>query len=203
LLQAQVEQAPAPVLKEKLKTDLSDSIRTATYVALSDAYLSDNQIDSCLWATQQTKKIAEAGPFPILGAWADQMIATTYYYEGNYDEAVRLESSMINRATALKVPLLKANAQKMIGWMYTELSKEAEALVLFKSSLPVFKNYRFIDIHKNVGIAHYGIATAYYYLQKYDSALLYYDSAISAQPMMCGVLRITRLNRLPVAMAWW
>lgn len=121
---------------------------------------------------------------PLATGWADFLLGAYYYYEGRYAEGVRQEQSVIEQADRLNAPLLRANGQKMVAWMYIEMGKEQEALNLFFAAMPVFKKFRFEDLQMNVGIGYYGIATAYYYLKNYPLALVYYDSALNATPSL-------------------
>jgi signal transduction histidine kinase len=167
-----------------LREAQTDSARAATLIQLSNTYLEFNLLDSSLWAANQAKALAAKAELPLVECWADFLIGAFYFYEGSYDEGIRLEQAVIANAETLRAPLLKANAQKLIGWMYTEMGRETEALALFMEAMPVFKQNRFTDLQMNVGIGYYGIATTYFYLNKFDLALLYYDSAIGAEPSM-------------------
>jgi signal transduction histidine kinase len=171
-------------LKQELQNADNDSLRASIWISLSNSYLEFNLLDSSLWAAQQAKALAVKANLPLAKGWAEYMVGAYYFYEGRYDDGIRIEQHVVALADSLQSPLLKANAQKLIGWMYTEMGKEEEALDLFKVAIPVFKRHRFTDLQMNVGIGYYGIATAYFYLDQLDSALLYYDSAITATPRM-------------------
>jgi signal transduction histidine kinase len=171
-------------LKESVRLAKTDSLRIVAYIYLSNTYLEENQQDSSLWAAEQALKMAEAAKLPLLVGWANYMIGSYFFYEGYYDKGIQLQSLVAQQADALNVQLLRACAQKIIAWIYTEMGKETEALVLFKAGLPVFKKYSKEDMQMSIGIAYYGMATSYFYLARFDSARLYYDSAIAAKPPM-------------------
>lgn len=162
----------------------NDSVRASILIKLSNTYIEVNLLDSSLQAADQAKALALKANLPIVAGWADFLRGAYFFYEGYYDEGIRIEQGVVELAEQQKVPLLKANAQKLIGWMYTEMGKEAEALALFMEAMPVFKQHRYTDLQMNVGIGYYGMATAYFYLQEYAKALSYYDSAITADPPM-------------------
>lgn len=174
----------SPNIKQQIKDAQSDSAVIAGYIHLSNSYLEENFMDSCLWAAQEAKRQAQEKGYALLQGWADFLIGAYYYYEGLYDQGIEIEQAVVSAAEKMNAPLLRANGLKMIGWMYTEMGKEQEALALFRESLPVLKKYRYEDLQMNVGIGYYGMATAYFYLQNYDLALRYYDSALNASPSM-------------------
>ncbi len=183
-LLAQEPYEPISALKSRLVLAKSDSLRGSIYFIMSNTYLEDNLLDSSLWAAKKAKDIANDHDLPLLRAWANHMIGSYSYYEGYYDEGIKIETDVLKEAERLRNPILTANAKKMIGWMYAEIGKEKEAMVLFKESLPIFKKYYQQDIQMNIGLAYYGIGTCHYYLGSYDSARVYYDSAIAARPSL-------------------
>lgn len=178
------QEASISDFKSAINNAKTDSLKIAGHITLSHAYMDENLLDSSLWAAKIAKQMAGASKFELLEGWADFMIGCYYYYEGSYDEGIRLESEVAEKAKKMNAYVLQANANKMIAWMYTEMGRQNEALALFKSGLPIFKKSYKEDLHMNIGISYYGIATAYYYLAHYDSARLYYDSAITAKPPM-------------------
>jgi signal transduction histidine kinase len=117
-------------------------------------------------------------------AWADHLMASCLFYEGNFSKGIKMETAVVAFADSTGQKLLRAHARKMIAWIYTEIGKENDALMLFKESLPVFKEFSHQDFQKNVGITFYGMATSYFYLGRFDEALVYYDSAVEAIPSM-------------------
>lgn len=182
--QSQTQYPLIPTIKKEIEQAHSDSATIVAYLKLSNTYLEENFMDSCFWAAQEAKSMAKLNGYPLLQGWADFLIGSFYFYEGFYDRGIQIEQAVILLAEKMNAPLLRANAQKMIGWMYTEMGKEQEALALFKEALPVFQLYRYEDLQMNVGIGYYGMATAHFYLQNYDLALHYYDSALSAEPSL-------------------
>jgi Signal transduction histidine kinase len=173
-----------PKLKARLIDASTDSLKASIFIYMSNTYLENNLLDSSLWAAKQAKQIAQSSKLSRLEGWADYLIGSYYFYEGQYDEGIRIESEAVTTAERVNDFLLRASARKMIGWMYVEMGKEKEAMILFKEGLPVFKKFYHEDLQMNIGITYYGVATAYFYLGQFDSALLYYDSAISAKPSM-------------------
>lgn len=171
-------------LRLQVKVAPNDSVRSWLYIVMANTYLEENLLDSCLWAAQKAKQLAASNKIALMEAWADQMTGTYYFYQGSYDKGIELQNEVAAKAEKLHDPLLRANARKMMAWMYTEMGKEKEAMLLFKESLPVFKKFSARDIQMNIGITYYGIGTAYFYLGQYDSARSYYDSAIAARPAM-------------------
>ena len=160
----------------------TDSARWAAYIQLANAYIEANEIDSCRQFALQASELATQKNLPVLKGWADFLIGAYYYYEGNFDRGISIEQVVIQAAERVNAPLLRANAQKMVAWMYTEMGREKEALDLFFKAMPVFKKLRWSDLQMNVGIGYYGIATCYYYLGDYAKAGVFYDSAIIAEP---------------------
>ncbi len=160
----------------------TDSARCAAYIQLANAYIEANEIDSCRQFALQASELASQKNLPLLKGWADFLLGAHYYYEGNFDRGIYVEQLVIQDAERLNAPLLRANAQKMVAWMYTEMGRENEALDLFFEAMPVFKELRWSDLQMNVGIGYYGIATCYYYLGDYVKARAFYDSAIVAEP---------------------
>jgi signal transduction histidine kinase len=164
--------------------DPPDSARVSRYLATANTYLKRNQIDSVWWAATQARALAEKSNQRLLMAWADQLIGLCHFYEGRYEKGIALQTAVWRKADSLGDDLLRAHAQKMIGWMYTEMGKERDAMQLFRASLPAFRAHAHRDFQKSIGIAYFGIATAYFYLNHFDSALMYYDSAVAAKPAM-------------------
>jgi signal transduction histidine kinase len=160
----------------------TDSARCVAYIHLANAYIEANELDSCRYFATVAKKLASDKALPVLAGWADFLLGAYYFYEGNFDRGIALEQHVIGEAERLSAPLLRANAQKMVAWMYTEMGRENEALDLFFEALPVFKAHRWTDLQMNVSIGYYGVATCYFYLGSYLKARAYYDSAISAEP---------------------
>ncbi len=161
-----------------------DSVRVSRYLVMANDYLQRNQLDSVRWAAARARGLAEKTRQPLLRAWADQFIGSCHFYEGRYEKGIALQTEVWRVADSLGDALLRAHSQKMIGWMYTEMGKEREALQLFRASLPAFRANAARDIQRSIGITYFGLATAYFYLSHFDSALIYYDSAITARPQM-------------------
>lgn len=161
-----------------------DSLKIAKHLQDANSFLRQNNLDSCRWSAHQARTMAVQWRRSDLVAWADNLLASCLFYEGAYSEGIKLESAVIAVADSSDQQLLRAHARKMIAWMYTELGKETDALDLFKECLPVFKKFADRDFQKNIGITFYGIATSYFYLGRYEDALVYYDSAIQAHPAM-------------------
>ena len=181
---AQVSYRAVDSLKSQIAITQTDSLTSYYHLLLSNIYIERNQLDSCRWAAQYALTVAKKARIPILMAWANHMEGNYYYYEGKFDKALTVQTSVREQAIKLNSPLLLACAKKMIGWIYSEMGKEKEAAILFKESLPDLKKYAKEDFQMNVGIAYYGAATAYYYLNEISQAKLYYDSAVNTQPPM-------------------
>jgi signal transduction histidine kinase len=174
----------AAQLKAQIETAKNDSARSYYYLLLSNTYIELNQLDSCRLAAQAAFSIAQQAQLPLLMAWANHLEGNYHFYQGSFYKGIAIQTLVAQQAMKLNAPLLEACASKMIGWMYLEMGRVKEAEALFKKSLPVFKKYVSDDFQMNVGIAYYGMATAYFYLQEYPLAKLYYDSAINARPSM-------------------
>lgn len=181
---AQTVYEPATVWRARIALARSDSARCAAYIHLANTYIEENKTDSSRWAAELARDLADQKKLLELKGWAEFLLGACYFYEGNYDRGIAVEQQVIQQAEQVGAPLLRANAQKMVAWMYTEMGKEVEALALFFEAMPVFKKYRRQDLQMNVGIGFYGIATCYFYLGHFSNAHAYYDSAIAADPPM-------------------
>ncbi|NOS55708.1 MAG: hypothetical protein HOP37_05555 [Cyclobacteriaceae bacterium] len=181
---AQTSYTSAAQLKAQIETANNDSLRSYYYLLLSNTYIELNQLDSCRLAASSAFSVAQRADLPLLMAWATHLEGNYFFYEGRFDRGIAMQTLVREQAKKLNAPLLEACAKKMIGWMYLEMGKEKESELLFKESLPFFKKYAHEDFQMNVGIAYYGLATTYFYLQEFPLAKLYYDSAIDAKPSM-------------------
>lgn len=181
---AQTSYTSAARLNTQIETADNDSLRSYYYLLLSNTYIELNQLDSCRLAAQSAFLTARQANLPLLMAWAKHMEGNYFFYEGRFDKGIAIQTQVRDQATELNAPLLEACAKKMIGWMYLEMGKEKESELLFKESLPAFKKFSKEDFQMNVGITYYGLATTYFYLQKFQLAKSYYDSAINAKPYM-------------------
>lgn len=184
VLVAQTYYPSVDQLKKQINSAKADSSKSYYHLLLSNTYIELNELDSCLLSARSAFSIAQRSDLSLLMAWAKHMEANYYFYEGKFDKGIAIQTQVREQARMLNAPLLEACAKKMIGWMYLEMGKEKESELLFKEGLPVFKKFAKEDFQMNVGITYYGLATTYFYLQKFTLAKLYYDSAIDVQPSM-------------------
>lgn len=200
---AQSSYEPVASLRQRITHAPTDSARCVAWIHLANTYIEENKIDSCRWAAEQAIELANRAKLSAPRAWAEFFLGAYYFYEGNYDRGIAVEQKVIRAAEQMKSPLLRANAQKMVAWMYTEMGKEKEALALFYETMPVFKKYRWDDLQMNVGIGYYGIATCFYYLGDFRNAQLFYDSAIRAKPPMdAREFALTLADRAALVRDW-
>lgn len=171
-------------LAQVIRTTSSDSSRAYHYLLLSNAYLDEGQLDSSLWAAQESYQLGNQFQWLPIKIWSQHLEGNYFYYAGAYDKAIAIQSLVRDQAEEASLIVLRACAQKMIGWIYLEMGKEQEALALFQESLAIFKKHGHEDFQRDLGISYYGVGTALFILGEYKNAKLYYDSAITAKPSL-------------------
>jgi signal transduction histidine kinase len=180
----QINYGAITALKSEIENAKTDSIRSSKYYVLSDYYLEHYYLDSCFQAITKSFQAAKQGNSAILMEWARHQLGNYYFFQGEFDKAINLQTEVLMKADKFQTPILSACAKNMIAWIYLEMGKNDEALIIFKENLPVFKKYVKIDYRMSVGITYYGIATCYFNEWNLRLAKKHYDSAINVVPKL-------------------
>ncbi len=163
-------QSPIDSLQTVLKSDISDSTRVKTLLAIAGEY-QRTDIKQSLPFAEQALTIATKLNNPVLMALCYQRISYYYSISGDFNSSLKYDDLALKAGIASKDSVRIAVGYSNVGDSYFNLGKYDEAYFYFTNAYKVSKAH---DDSLQMTIALYNVGKVFKELGQYDRALSHF-----------------------------
>lgn len=168
-------------LRALIKTLPDDSNKVTCYLRLGKIANVESKYDSALYYGTKAKELSEIISYQTGIATANQDMAVTYWYIGNYTEALNLSYEALDVFTKLNHRKGMGQVYNNMGIVYASQKNYQKALECYLITLGIKKE---AGDQKAMSSTLINIGAAYDYLKEYDKAFNYYRQALELKREM-------------------